>query len=281
MFEALEYYQSLAEKFDSRILTVPGIVIVIIGLCIWLAGLRWRKVLGAIAGGGIFASAVVCIGSCGTPIVLALIFIGIVVGSLIEKITLGIFGTVAAALVVLAVISTNIQTQQYSDIEYLSTLEEPTEEELLSGLYHPTWPEYEYSDIVITVPQAIEITREMASYFLVKTINDIKSTYAVAFASAIVMLIAAGFAAVLVPRIFIAVTASSLGSAIIFAGMVMLLFYKRSQPVTCIAERSRFFAMTLIVMVVFGTVVQLVLSPPAAAKASSDNPKDKKKGDKK
>lgn len=280
MFEALEYYQSLAEKFDSRILTVPGIVVVIIGLCIWLAGLRWRKILGAIAGGGGFASAVVCIGSCGTPIVLAVIFIGIVIGAMVEKVTLGIFGTVAAAIVVLAVTSTNIRARQYSDIEYLSTLEEPTEEELLSGFYHPRWPEYEYRDIVITMPQAVEITRQMASYFVAKTVDNIKSSYAVAFASAIVILIAAGFAAVLVPRIFIAVTASSLGSAIIFAGMVMLLFYKRSEPVNCIAERSWFFAMTLTAIVVFGTMVQLVLSPPTATRAP-DESKDEKKGDKK
>ena len=43
MLEALEYYQSLAEKFQSQLLTVPGILVVLAGLCVWLAGLRWAE----------------------------------------------------------------------------------------------------------------------------------------------------------------------------------------------------------------------------------------------
>jgi len=91
----------------------------------------------------------------------------------------------------------------------------------------------------------------------------------------------AGFIAVLVPRMFIAVTASSLGSVIIFAGMVILLFYKVSKPVNYIAEKSHFYAMALTIMIVFGAIVQLVLSPSACVKAASDKPADENKGDKK
>ncbi|PKL47261.1 MAG: hypothetical protein CVV39_06000 [Planctomycetes bacterium HGW-Planctomycetes-1] len=279
MFEALEYYQSLAEKFDSRILTIPGIVVVILGLCIWLAGLRWKRVLGALAGGAIFASMVLCIGCFGRTAVLTLTFIGFAFGAIAEKATLGVFGAAVAGVIVLAAVSTNIQAREYSDIEYLESLEEPSEEELLSGLYYPTFSEYEYDDVEITMAEAIEITRETASYLAAKTIDDVKSSYTAAFASAIAVLIAAGFAAAVMPRLFIAVTASWLGSAIIFAGMIMLLFYRRSEPITCIAEKGRYFAAVFAAMVVFGTVVQLVLSP-SAAKTQSET-EDEKKGDKK
>jgi hypothetical protein len=274
MFEAIEYYQSLAEKFDSRILTVPGIIVVILGLCIWLAGLRWRKVLGAIAGGGIFAAAVVCIGSFDVNIVLAVILIGIAVGALIEKITLGIFGTAAAAVIVLVITSANLTAKQYSDTSI-------SQEDLLSQHYCPRWPEYEDNDAVINLPQAAEITRKMAWYFTARAIDNIKSSPVSVFAATVIMVAVAGFVAVLVPRMFIAVTASSLGSVIIFAGMVMLLFYKVSKPVNYIAEKSHFYVMALTIMIAFGAMVQLVLSPSACDKASSDKPANEKKGDKK
>ncbi|MDD5011558.1 MAG: hypothetical protein PHQ00_05495 [Phycisphaerae bacterium] len=279
MFESLEYYQSLAEKFDSRILTIPGIVVVIVGLCIWLAGLRWKKVLGALAGGAIFALTVLCIGCFGRGIVLALIVIGFVFGAAAEKATLGIFGAAIASLVVLAAVSANIRARQYSDIEYIENIEEPSEEEILSGFYHPEWPEYEDDDVVITTAEVVEITRETGSYLAAKIIDDVKSSNTIAFASAIAVLIAAGFAAALVPRIFIAVTASWLGAAIIFTGMIMLLFYRRSEPITCIAEKGRYFAAVFAAMVVFGTIVQLVLSPSAAK--TQQETEDGKKGDKK
>ncbi|MFA5291966.1 MAG: hypothetical protein WC496_02915 [Phycisphaerae bacterium] len=280
MFEALEYYQSLAEKFDSRILTVPGIVVVIVGLCVWLAGLRWRKILGALAGGGFFAALAVSIGSYSTGIVLAVILIGTVIGALIEKVMLGIFGASAAAVIVLVVISTNLRAKQYSDIEYLNSLQEPTEEDILSQRYCPRWPEYEQRDIVISPPQAADITRQMASYVMAKIFDDIKSSSAGAFASAAFVMLAAAFAAFIIPRTFIAVVSSSLGSAVIFAGMIMLLFYKGSKPVNYIAEKSHFYIMVLAVMAAFGSIVQLVLSPPVAEQTKENMP-DKKDGDKK
>ncbi|MFA5252658.1 MAG: hypothetical protein WC454_08765 [Phycisphaerae bacterium] len=264
MFESLEYYQSLAEKFDSRILTIPGIVVVIVGLCIWLAGLRWKKVLGALAGGAIFAATVLCIGCFGRGTLLILTVIGFAFGAVAEKATLGVFGAAIASLVVLAVMSANIRAREYSESEYVESMEEPSEEEILSELYYPTFPEYEYDDVVITTAEAVEITRETGSYLAAKIIDDVKSSNTIAFASALAVLIAAGFAAALVPRLYIAVTASSLGTAIIFAGMIMLLFYRRSEPITSIAEKGRYFAAVFAVMIIFGTIVQLVLSPAAA-----------------
>jgi len=280
MFEALEYYQSLAGKFDSRILTVPGIIVVIVGLCVWLAGLRWRKILGALAGGGFFATVVVSIGSYSTGVVLAVILIGAIVGALIEKVMLGIFGASAAAAIVLVVISANLRARQYSDIEYLNNLKEPTEKDILSERYCPRWPEYEQRDIVINLPQAIDITTQMASYITAKIFDNIKSSSAGAFASAAFVMLAAGFAAFIIPRIFISVVSSSLGSAVIFAGMIMLLFYKASKPVNYIAEKSHFYIMVLAVMIAFGTIVQLVLSPSAAEQIKENMP-NKKGGDKK
>jgi len=58
MLKLLEYYQSLAQKFQSQFLTGPGIAIVLAGLCVWLAGLRWKRLLGALAGAIIAAAGI-------------------------------------------------------------------------------------------------------------------------------------------------------------------------------------------------------------------------------
>lgn len=264
MFESLIYYQNLAERFQSQILTVPGIIIVIIGLCIWLAGLRWRRILGATVGGAIFAAIVSGFGNYGFQAIFAAIFIGIVFGTVAEKIIIGIFGAAAAAVIVLAILSVSMPRQQGS----VFVPEYP----------YPVLPEYEQNDRVVPATDAIKLTKEMAWYFVYKITENIKSASIVAFAAAGVTLLAVGFAAWRMPRIFFAVVSSLLGSAVIFAGMILLLFYKGSKPVNFIAEKGRFYIMVLVVMTVFGAIVQLVLSPlPAKQVKKEDVPKNEEK----
>jgi len=278
MFEAIEYYQNLAEKFDSRILIVPGIIVVLIGLCIWLSGLRWKKILGALAGGGFFAAVVMSIGNYGTPIVLAAAFFGIVIGALVEKIMLGVSGTAMTAVMVLVIVSAITKQKRNNDMGYLN---DNTKEYHLSQQNCPRWPEYEAADTVISPPQAMEITSKISSFIVSGIIDNIKSYSVLAFAAAGFTVLVAGFAALVMPRIFIATVSSLLGSAVIFAGMIMLLFYKGSKPVNYISEKSSFYAMVIAAMLIFGAMVQLVLSPPAAKQAEQSVPDKKRDGVKK
>jgi hypothetical protein len=258
MFEAIEYYQSLAEKFDSRIMCVPALAIILVGLCIWLSGLRWRKVLGAIAGGSIFAFMGFCLGDYGIVIFIITI-IGMAIGALIEKVMLGIFGialTCAAVLVIVSAFSSTSNVQNYT-----------------------RWPQYEESGVVIGFSQILMITKTTASYVLKNMIENLKSASLLWYAAVVLAVFAAGFLAVIMPRLFIALISSSLGSAVIFAGMMMLLFYKGSKPVNYISKQGAFYAFVIFVMLIFGTMVQLVLSPAAAEQTES--PASEKKGDKK
>ena len=284
MFEALEYYQRLAENFQSRLLTVPGIFVLLLGLCVWLAGLRWRKILGAIAGGGMFAVAAVSIGSIGVPVILAVVFIGVVIGALVEKIMFGIFGTVAIAAIVLFVISENMRKPQTEDVEFYSgnsdrQAHELTADDFISDSSYPMWPQYEDPEVAVTAPQAIEITAGMTSYLIKKAVSNIKASSVFIFFVAAVAAIVAVLIVLIMPRIFIAAVSSSLGTGLIFMGMILLLFYKASKPINHIAERSQFFATVFGAMVIFGTVVQLILSPPAVKQTKINTP-DKKNGDK-
>jgi hypothetical protein len=247
MFEALKYYQNLAERFQGQILLVPGMVIVLIGLCIWLAGLRWRKILGAIVGCAFFTVIVLSFTNYGIQTVFVAVVLGAAIGAVADKVIIGIAGTAAAAMIVLVILS--------------ATLPKPQDSVFLPEYSYPMLPEYEQNDKPIPNQDAIRLSKEMVSYFGYKATDNIKTASIVAFAAAIVTLLVAGFAALAMPRIFIAVVSSSLGSAVIFAGMVLLLFYKGSKPVNCIAEKDRFYIMILASMTVFGALVQLILSP--------------------
>ncbi len=259
MFEAIEYYQSLAEKFDSRILFLPGISIVLTGLCIWLAGLRWRKVLGAFAGGCFLAAIGLCIGDYGWPVMIIVTLIGIALGAIIEKIMLGIVGTVLVAAAVMIIASVFFESNDVAMQSY------------------PRWAEYETRDAEIGLPQAFEITRQTGRYIAYRMIENVKSSWLVYGASAGAAILLAGFAAMMLPRIFIAAFSSSFGSAAIFSGMIMLLFYKGLKPVNYIYDKSSFYALIIFLMIIFGTMVQLVLSP--AAKNGKTGPNEN--GDKK
>ncbi|HAL45961.1 MAG: hypothetical protein A2Y12_10235 [Planctomycetes bacterium GWF2_42_9] len=256
MFEAIEYYQSLAEKFDSRVMCVPALAVILVGLCIWLSGLRWRKVLGAIAGGTMFAGIGFCLGDYGVVIFIITI-IGMAVGAMIEKVMLGVFGVAMTCAAVLVIISAFLASQNTSE--------------------YPHWPQYEQSGVVIGFSQMIEITKATGSYIVSNMIENLKSASLLWYGAIMLAVIAAGFLAVVMPRLFIAFISSSLGSAVIFAGLMMLLFYKGSKPVNYISKQAAFYAFIIFVMLVFGTMVQLVLSPaPAEQKPSPEKKADKK-----
>jgi len=262
MLEALEYYQSLAQKFQGQLLTGPGVIVVLIGLCIWLAGLRWRRVIGAFAGAAIAAAGVFVVGNFAANVFLTACLIGLLAGVIINRVVFGLFGATVGALVITVILAGGL-TAAESDSPFVST-----------------WPEYEQSNAVVEAPAAMDITAKMAEFFVDRAKNTVASSPAKSFAAAGLAAVIAVIAALMAPRLFIAIVSSSLGSAVIFAGMVMLLFYKGSKPINYIAQRPWFYAMAFGAMVIFGAVVQLILSPPAAKLVKTNSP-DKEIGEEK
>ena len=114
MFEALKYYQNLAERFQGQILIAPGMVTVLIGLCIWLAGLRWRRILGAIVGCAFFAVIVLGFTKSGIQTVYVAVLVGAAIGAAADKGIIGIAGTAGAAMIVLVILSATLPRGQGS-----------------------------------------------------------------------------------------------------------------------------------------------------------------------
>ncbi|MCX5632167.1 MAG: hypothetical protein NTW93_00585 [Phycisphaerae bacterium] len=261
MLEALEYYQSLAQKFQGQFLTGLGILVVLMGLCIWLAGLRWRRIVGALAGAMIAGTGVLVI-SGSARVVLTACAIGLLAGVIINRIVFGIFGAIVGALIIMIILA----NKTYNTADNFTS--------------YPTWSEYEIGSIPIPAPAVLEINVKMAEYFIGRAKIAIASAGIISFAGAGAAAVIAVLAVLMFPRLFIAVVSSALGSAVIFTGMIMLLFYKGSRPITYIADKPRFYAMAFGAMVIFGAIIQLILSPSVFARVSSAKPADKEKGEK-
>jgi hypothetical protein len=64
-------------------------------------------------------------------------------------------------------------------------------------------------------------------------------------------------------RLTSALCCATLGTMLVFAGMILLLLYKSAAPVSYISARGLFFAAVFVVMIAFGTIEQLLFCPLA------------------
>lgn len=70
-------------------------------------------------------------------------------------------------------------------------------------------------------------------------------------------------------RLIPALCSTVLGTLLVFAGMILLLLYKGSAPITHINDRQSFYAAVCIAMIAFGTITQLLLCRPVGQKATA------------
>jgi len=82
-------------------------------------------------------------------------------------------------------------------------------------------------------------------------------------------------------RLTSALCCATLGTMLVFAGMILLLLYKGAAPVSSICTRGWFYAAVFAAMTAFGTIEQLLLCkrPPKKPTAKKDVNKDKETSD--
>jgi hypothetical protein len=179
--------------------------------------------------------------------------VGLAAGIIINRIVFGIFGAAIGALLVIV-----IQAGGLAPVENESP-------------FISTWPEYEQNDTVINARTALNITVQMAGFLVDSVKKTVVSARIIHFAGAGLAVVIAVGLVVFAPRLFIAIVSSALGSAVIFTGMIILLFYKGSKPISYIAQKPHFFAMVFAAMLIFGSAVQIVLSPLQLKKSQPDS----------
>ena len=264
MFETLENFQQLAINFQRQLLGAPGLLLVLVGLCVWLAGLRWRKLIAAAAA----ALLVTCVANVFTEanfiVITVISAITAIIAAVINRIVISAVAILIAVFITLTVFG---WPTIVSDGAIANTQSDPNSTV-------PAWPEYEVKDEVIPAPEAVEITTSYIRTFAdrVKSANSDLSTGA--FASA-------GFVAIVIIVIALvglnfltALTCALLGTVLITSGMFLLLLYKGSEPVTLVAQAPSIYGMVFVAMVLLGAIVQLLLQRSSHKSAKTQKQDD-------
>ena len=248
MAENFEEIQQMIQQLLPIVLLGPGVVLVGIGLFMWLGGLRWLKAIAAFTLSTIgFALAWHLTDRQIVPMVL-LPIIAAGLGLFFNKLVVVILGGCLAAFSVLAIPAASefqFQTiepgrqQQNDDFPQLNFMQSI---------------EHIEAQVRFTIDQIIEYTKSIP-----------KQRISLAFR---VGLGVCGFG-FFSWRIVCAATCATFGTALIAAGMLLLLLYKGHGPIQLITENGKWIALGAVGMIAVGTVVELMLCPKKKKKKDS------------
>ncbi len=239
MSEILQRFERSAVSFSPAVLIGAGLAAVLLGLFLWIGGLGFRKILVAILGA---VTGAICgffiVGN--NIVVVALAAAAAVVAAIIERIFIIILAAALAAVFALIIL---------------------------------TGPYIENSQAPIPITQApiakpaltvsVRGSLKVMNTYALDCFNVIKQASAklplnrwIMIAAVLVVVIVAGL---LLWRLTFAFSCAALGTMLIFAGMILLLLYKGSAPVSRIFHGSLFYLIVFIAMIFFGTLEQLLL----------------------
>jgi hypothetical protein len=238
MVEILKGFEQVAVRFSPVVLLAPGLVMVVLGLLAWLAGMSLQRlVLGFFgAGAGVLASFFL-----GTHSLLFLgvtAWVGATFGALLPRVSIAVLVAIFGMAVTFVILAR------------APLLESPGT--LFSGPEVGQTEEY-------TVPESLEVTR---AYWFDAAERVRAGIYALA-PTRWAILAAVGFGLLVLKlyfeRLATAATCSVLGTVLIFSGLVLLLIFKGSAPVAHIEEQAVSYGLVLLGMALFGTVEQLLV----------------------
>jgi len=248
MLEILQDFEQMAARFSPIVLIGPGLTAVIVGLFVWLGGLGFTRalvtVLGAVSGGicgffiigrNIMATAVLAVVAALIAIILQRIFITILAACLAA-----VLGFAVLARPYIESSQGAIQTNQ-SRMSVKSSALSVGESVQLMKAY-----------IIVVSDKIKQACSQMPLY-----------NWAIIVALVVISIVAGFY----LWRLTSALCCAVLGAVLIFAGMILLLLYKGSVPISGIYRSPSFYAAVFITMAAFGTVEQLLLCPWLKTKA--------------
>ena len=261
MIEIFQNFEQMTGRFGTSILIGSGVVFLLLGLCIWISGLTLRKILISIAGlavgivvgffvagRNIFSASL----SAALAALIALIFEKVMVVLLAAALAAAIAFTVLAEPYFEKAETTEVQNEM-SDQTITAGLDETLQELKTFGL------------------DAGEKIKQAGTKIPVQI-------WAIIAAPAVIFLVCG----IVLWRWTTALFFSVLGTIVIFLGMILLLSYKGTEPVSHISSKPFISAAVFLAMAAFGTVVQLLLCKKSKKekitkiKPGRKNDKDKK-----
>jgi uncharacterized membrane protein len=244
MYQELMDLQKFSSALDPVFLTVPGIVLLLAGLWIWLGGCLWRRVLAGVFGAFLgFAAAILTIGVGLASVVFPAV--GAIIGSALPRTTIILTGsfTIAAALLIFTAPSVEIaeppaQTTQQTHAE---TTDQPEQ----------TASHAESFEMVA------EYINSLGSriYSGIKNISKVRIAAA---AAAAIIFAAVGYFA---KRLTTALICSVIGTALTLSGLLLLLWYKGTDLAEKVSQSNLYYLWVAAAMICFGTAIQFILQP--------------------
>jgi hypothetical protein len=242
MFEALNEFQNAAVMFDPMTLVIPGVLCVILGIIIWLAGTKFTRILAiafGFAGGAAGALYLFPAHQASAAIT------GAVVGGFVAMVVHRFIAVIAGIAILVIVGLAFFVSSQFND--------------KAAGAHYPEPAKVSAKLAPIQTAEQIKAHSSNVADALFTLAKKLPLVGWPAVAIAAIVLAVLGM---LLGRLMVAVGCSSLGTAMIFAGMISLLLYKGSAPLTYIYTQSSRFCAIFFGMVVGGAVTQMILCRP-------------------
>ena len=243
--------------FAPQVLVPAGVICLVLGLCLWLDGLRWARITVAFLGGlGGGLCAWFITNHQVVPIAAAVvIFAGL--SLFFQKQVFVLTGSLVAALVGIIIITAAAQREQSANYQSWEINGEVT---------------------MLTVSETLEVMKLQLASIGEGFGKDARSISAVSFMICILAGLVVLVAGIFMTRFVMALTSATLGTALVFGGMIFLLLFKGSAPIRHIYAKSTYYIVVALVMTGFGTVIELLLCPGRKKKTGS---KKTEQGDKK
>ncbi|MGB8286002.1 MAG: hypothetical protein WCE22_04805 [Candidatus Aquirickettsiella gammari] len=254
MFEALNEFQNAAQTFNPMTLVIPGVLCVILGIVIWLAGTKFTRILAIIfgfAGGAV--GAFYLFPRHQAPATITAAVIGGLVVMVVHR-----FITAIAGIAILVIVGLAFFVGSYFN-------------DRAAGVHSPEPAKVTVKLTPLQTAEQIKVRASNAADVLFVLVKRLPLMGWPAVAIAVVVLALLG---IFLGRLIVAVGCSSLGTSMIFAGMVSLLLYKGSMPLTYIYMQSSRFCAIFFGMAVVGTISQMILCRPSKLKIVKEHEKE-------
>lgn len=260
MFDILQSFEHAATGLSPVILILPGIIAIIIGLFIWLGGSSLKRIvvglIGAVSGAlcGYFLIRHNFITAAVSTALAALIAV------ILERL---FFAIILATLVMIALFT--VLAGPYINPPPQKNTEDRKSEHPQSSLE------------TATLRQSIAIVKAYIADFsgiIKEACSKMPALRWAVLAGVMVVFLTAGF---WFRNLTAALCCAILGTGLIFTGMILLLLYKGSAPITGIAAKGSFYAAVSAAMIAFGTLEQLILCRRAEKVSRKGNHENKEK----
>jgi uncharacterized membrane protein len=240
MLELLQNFEQAAGRLAPLVLIIPGIIMLLAGLFIWLGGLGLTRLLAAVTG---LATGFICGFFFIRRTLASAAFLATVLAAaalIFERIFFIILTTALAAALTFTVFAA----------PYLGN-----PKELSAAAPRQVMPQ--------TPALSAAETTEVIKTYVVNLARETKQVRSqMPFYSWIIIPAVAAIALAIglkSSRFVSALSCAFLGTILIFAAMVLLLLYKGSAPITGIYRKTAFYGGAFALMVTFGAIEQLLL----------------------